>query len=216
MCAFAHMQKLASLALLVSGLSICAWGQTYEISLLSGWARMNKGPLGSVSADDPQDFDTTFKNGYSFGARLTYNTRGYYGHEVGYVYTRAGIQSKVPDADGNRTTYESKVAIQQAFYNFLIYFMPRGERWRPFITGGLQTHRYGNPGIPGWSGIPTRNYGGNYGGGIKLKLLNHAFLRLDVRDYFTGKPYELYFQAALPKRGHVRQQEASFGIVIGF
>jgi hypothetical protein len=216
MSAFVRMQKLASIAVLVFGLSICASGQTYEISVLSGWARMSKRPLGSISADDPKGSDTRFKDGYSFGARLTFNTRGYYGHELGYVYTRAGIQSDIPDANGNRTRYESKVAIQRASYNFLIYFMPRGERWRPFITGGLHAQKYGRPGIPDWPAIHTRNFGANYGAGIKLKLLDHAFLRLDVRDYITGRPYDLYFEGAARARGRTRQQEASLGIVIGF
>jgi hypothetical protein len=210
------MQKLPCLVLLVSALFGRAWGQTFEVSVLGGLARMGKAALGSVSAEDAKDDDTQFKNGYSYGARLTYNMRGYYGHELGYLYTRAGIQTKIPDAAGNRTTYEGKVAIQQAFYNFLIYFMPRGERWRPYITGGFQAHKYGNPRIDGWMGLATRNYGANYGAGIKVKLFEHALVRFDVRDYITGKPYDLKFSALSPGGGTVRQQEASFGIGIGF
>ncbi len=61
MCAFASMQKLSCLALLVSALVGCAWGQTYEVTVGGGLARMSKAPLGSVSADDPNDDDTVFR-----------------------------------------------------------------------------------------------------------------------------------------------------------
>jgi hypothetical protein len=211
------MQKLARLALLVPALMACAWGQTYEVSVVSGLARMSKSPLGSVSADDPIDNDTMFKRtAYSYGVRLTYNPYQYYGHEAGYTYSRAGLRTNIPDADGNRTLFEDKVAIHQAFYNFLIYFMPKGERWRPFMTGGLQAYNYGNPKTAGWTGVATHNYGFNYGVGLKLKLFNHALVRFDLRDSRTTKPYKLNPVDYTSFSGWVRQQEASVGIAIGF
>ena len=111
---------------------------------------------------------------------------------------------------------DSHVNIEQAFYNFLIYMMPKGERWRPYITGGLQAVKSGNPKIDGWTGIATRNYGFNYGGGIKFKLQKHILVRLDLRDYFTGRPYDLAFQDIDLEGKLIRQQEASFGLVIRF
>lgn len=217
MCVFASMQKLSSLALLVSALVGCAWGQTYEVTVGGGLARMSTAPLGSVSSDDPKDDDTSFKkNAHSYGLRLTYNPYAYYGHEVGYRLTRASLRTSIPDADGNRTTFEDKVAIHQAFYNFLIYFMPKGEWWRPYITGGVHAYNFANPHIAGWTGIGTRNYGVNYGGGLKLKLFNHALVRLDVRDYITTKPYNLTSQDPINFSGWGRHQEASVGIGIGF
>jgi len=217
MCTFASMQKLSCLALLVSALVGCAWGQTYEVSVVSGLARMSKAPLGSVSVDNPQDNDTVLRNGYSYGVRLTYNPYVYYGHELGYLYTRAGLRTSVPDANNVRTTFEDKVAVHQAFYNFLIYFMPKGERWRPFITGGAQAYDFGNPHhTPGWTGVATRNYGVNYGGGLKLKLFNHALVRFDLREYLTTKPYNLNAVDSTNFSSWERHQEASVGIAIGF
>lgn len=216
MCAFAVMQKLSCFALLLSGLLGCAWGQTYEVSVVGGLARMSKAPLGSVSSEDPKDDDTTLRNGYGYGGRLTYNTPGYYGHELGYMFARVGLRTRIADADGNRTTFEDKVAVHQAFYNFLIYFMPKGERWRPFITGGVQACDFANPHIAGWTGTGARNYGFNYGGGLKLKLFNHALVRFDLRDYITTKPYNLTPKDPLSFGGWARRQEASVGVSIGF
>ncbi len=217
MCVLASMQKLSCLALLVWVLAGCAWGQTYEVTVGGGLARMSKAPLGSVSADDPIDDDTVLRNGYSYGVRLTYNPYVYYGHEVGYRYTRAGLRTRIPDANGVRTTFEDKVAVHQAFYNFLIYFMPKGERWRPFITGGAQAYNFGKPHhIAGWTGEAGRNYGVNYGAGLKLKLFNHALVRIDLRDYITTKPYNLTPKDPMSFSGWERHQEASVGIGIGF
>jgi opacity protein-like surface antigen len=195
-----------------------AGAQTYEVSIFRGWARMSKAPLGSNNPDSPVDNETTFRNGSSTGIRLTLNMRGYYGHELGFTHTRAGIRTSILQADGTTMTpVESHVNIEQAYYNFLMYMMPKGERWRPFVTGGVQAADTRGPKIEGWRGVKTRNYGFNYGGGIKFKLQKHLFVRLDLRDYFTGKPYNgLAFKDTTQANKLIRQQEASFGLDFGF
>ena len=57
-----------------------AVAQTYEVSVVRGWARMSKAPLGSNNTDNPVDDETKFRNGSSTGIRLTLNMRVYYGH----------------------------------------------------------------------------------------------------------------------------------------
>ena len=195
-----------------------AWAQTYEVSIFRGFARMGKAPLGSNNSDTPVDNETMFRNGWSTGIRLTLNMRGYYGHEVGFMHTRAGIRTSILQADGTTMTpVESHVNIEQAFYNFLIYMMPKGERWRPYMTGGVQTAKTGNPRIDGWQAAAMRNFGFNYGAGIKFKLSKHFLVRLDARDYLTGKPYaDLSFKDSTRRGSLVRQQEASFGLDFGF
>jgi opacity protein-like surface antigen len=178
---------------------------------------MSKAPLGSNNTDNPVDDETKFRNGSSTGIRLTLNMRGYYGHELGFLHTRAGIRTSILQADGTTMTpAESHVNIEQAFYNFLIYMMPKGERWRPYITGGLQAAKTGSPRIDGWRGSATKNYGFNYGAGIKFKLSKHFLVRLDARDYFTGTPYNLSFKDITQGNKFLRQQEASFGLDFGF
>jgi hypothetical protein len=179
---------------------------------------MSKAPLGSSSPESQDNRDTTFRNGYSNGLRLTWNPHRYYGYELGYLQTRATVQTKIKStADAPKQTYEGKATLHQAFFDFLAYWMPKNERWRPYFALGAQAQKAGNPrGIPEWKGNPTRNYGVHYGAGIKLRLFNHALVRFDVRQYLTGKPYDLDFPDIKTAGGTMRQEEASFGLVIGF
>ena len=176
-------------------------------------------PLGSISDTKPKDNDTRLKGEYGYGVRLTLNTKGYYGHEIGYIYGRGTLTTTTRAEEGKtvtETTHKGKVVFRYAFYNFLMYCMPRDERWRPFIAVGLQAHQYGAPAIAGWDPGGTRNYGGNYGGGIKIRLFKNALVRFDVRQYIGGKPYDLTFEDQLKSGGLLRQLEGSFGVAITF
>lgn len=194
--------------------------QKWEVGGTAVLGRFSPADLGSVVSDDREGEQTRVLGRRGLGLRLTRNTPGYYGHELGYIRSDALVRSNVL-VDGVRTPQEDEVRVHQIFYNFLIYFMPAGERWRPFITGGLQTHQYGTPDIRGWPSGGTRKYGVNYGGGLKLLLFKNALIRLDIRDYITGKPYNLYFAPgdfADPFRGggRLRQYEFSAGFSIAF
>ncbi len=196
-----------------------AAAQTYEISVLAAYPRIGRAPLGSISETRARDDDTRLKGEYGYGVRLTRNTKGYYGHEIGFIYSRGTLQTTTRKEEGRTlitTTREGKVIFRYAFYNFLMYFMPKGERFRPFITVGLQAHQYGAPAIPEWDRGGTRNYGGNYGGGMKIKLFKNALVRFDVRQYIGGKPYDLTFEDQLKSGGLLRQLEGSFGVAITF
>ena len=217
MTASIRMIKLLCAVPLLFAFLGSAGAQTFEVSIVRGLARMSKSPLGSNNLSSPVDNETQFRNGSSTGIRLTLNMRGYYGHELGFLHTRAGIRTSILQADGTTMTpVESHVNIEQAFYNFLIYMMPKGERWRPYITGGMQAFKHGNPRIDGWTGFASRNYGFNYGAGIKLRVYKHFLVRLDARDYFTGRPYTLTFSDLNLQGKLIRQQEASFGLDFGF
>lgn len=190
--------------------------QRFEFGVLGTKTTIREAPLGSLN-DDPLDDDTSLKGGYGYGARFTFNTRGYYGHEVGYINSRATFRTQLLAEDGEtRVPHEDAIRIQQAFYNFLIYFMPAGERWRPFITGGLQAHQYGAPNIPDQDIGRSRNYGANFGAGLKLKLFPHALARIDFRDYVNGKPYDLTFDDPTKSGGTIQHLEFSFGLSITF
>ncbi len=201
-------------ALLCLLTTAAAQAQRMEFSLVAGYPRWNAAKLGSSADRDGKDTDTRILGREGYGARLTLNTRGYYGHEVGYMYNRAVVRARV-GREGTRGPdifREDEVPVRQAFYNFLMYFMPAGERLRPFMTGGVQAHDYAEPGFSEWKGFPTRNYGLNYGGGLKLKLFKHALVRVDVRQYIGGKPYDLTFEDPVKSGGLVRQLEGSVGV----
>jgi hypothetical protein len=179
---------------------------------------MSKEPLGSSSPVSPKDDDTTFRNGYSNGIRLTWNPHRYYGYELGYLQSYPTLRVKIQASkSAPKETFDRKVTLHQAFFDFLVYWMPKNERWRPYVAMGVQAQQSRNPhDIPQWSGYSTRNYGFHYGLGLKIKLFNHAQVRLDARDYWTGMPYDLSFQDMTQAGGFVRQQEASVGIGFTF
>lgn len=189
--------------------------QTYEFGVLGGYARMNAKDLGSVSAESPKESDTSIQADHAEGIWLTANTRGYYGHELTYLQTRFNVDSVLRTVVNNSTvttTARDRTAVRQLSYNFLIYFMPRGERWRPFVTGGLQANQYHQPNIEGWPSGYVRHYGANWGGGIKFHLLPHTVLRLDARDYYGGKPYKLNLQTG----GSIHELTATAGFGFTF
>jgi hypothetical protein len=218
--------KLSISALLLLLLaSTLALAQRYEVSASGSFPILAGASLGSISAESIENNDTNLRGQYGYGVRLTRNTRGYYGHEVGYTRSQIRFRTTFRSTADNvttTTTREDRVNMQQINYNFLIYFMPNGERWRPFVTGGLEGARYSPPRFAEWPGGGSRNWGVNWGGGLKVKLFPHALMRLDVRDYITGKPYGniLQFNSALggvgAGGGVFHQLEASAGFGIAF
>ncbi len=204
-------------------LCLCAFtavrGQRFEITPVGGYLRLPKANLGSLpSATSFKETDTTLRGDYSYGLRFTWNTKGYYGHEFGYILSRAGMTSVVRTTEDDVTVerqVRDRVVIQEGFYNFMMYFMPAGEWWRPFATIGGQTFNFGAPSFPEWEGGSWRNYGVNYGAGIKLKAKALLF-RIDFRDYVTGKPYGLQFDDPTRSGGLTHNLEGSVGVGIAF
>lgn len=192
-----------------------ARAQTYELGILGGYDRMTHGGLGSVSPENASVGDTRIKADYSEGAWITVNTKGYYGHEFSYLMTRFMVKSTVRNTVDTVTTtsiLEDRTAMRQLNYNFLMYFMPRGERWRPFMTVGAQAYDYHAPNIANWPSGSVRHYGANWGGGLKLALFPHTLMRFDFRDYIGGKPYKLSQQIS----GPMHQFEGTVGFGFTF
>jgi len=210
------MRKL--LVVFLCGPAVLLQGQKWEVNFSRVVSRISDAPLGSLN-ESPRvkDDDSRLVGRNGYGVRLTYNQRGYYGHEFGYIRTRAVFQTKLrPDAK-TVNEVEERVWVQEAFYTFLMYCMPRGERWRPYIAVGLQAHQYAAPkNIPEFDTGPTRNYGVNYGLGLKLHLIPHSVIRLDFRDHFGGKPYDLTFDDPARSGGILRSMELSAGVGITF
>ncbi len=194
-----------------------ARAQKYEISPVFSYVHIGRPALGSISPNDPQDNDSRFTNSPGYGVRLTWNTWQYYGNEIGYLRLAPIFRTIVrDDANPNGVLLEDKVKVHLLFYNFMIYFMPRNERWRPFVTGGLQAYQYGRPHFPDFPEGKTRHFGGNWGGGIKIRLASHAQARVDFRDYIGGKPYDLTFATASKSGGIMHMLEGSVGIGLTF
>lgn len=195
------MKTHITLALLVL-CAASASAQTYEISASGGYNYIYKNGIGSLNGStDAKANDSSLRPGTAFGARLAYNTSGYYGFELGYLNTNAKFRSNIKYADGSFGVESGKARVQLASFNFLIYMMPNREKWRPYVTGGIHGVQFGAPRIPNWLGGGARSYGGNFGGGIKLFPHKNVFFRADLRDYITGKPYDLTYPDPTPGSG---------------
>jgi len=211
------MNRFLLAAPLFFAVCLSAPAQKYEVSVSKGIFRPTDAVLGSFYEESPKDDDTRFVSGSpaSLGARITLNTPGYYGHEVSYTRSRPALRIRVRPATGGPVLRDVKINTYIASYNFLMYFMPAGERIRPFMTGGAQMQYYGNVDIPESYGS-SRHYGVNYGLGLKFMLFKHGLLRVDFRDFFGGKPYDLRFEEITRTGGIVRHMEFSVGFSLAF
>src|ERR1700692_1904403 len=173
-----------------------------EVSLKFGWAVMKDNILGIAA--DLSGTQYTINNGFNLAARMTLNTRKYMGHEFGYSYSRTKLGAT--GFSGNQ-----ELSAHQGFYAFLLYALPQGSRIRPFAAGGAQFTTFVPPGASAAYGQGTTKYGGNFGGGVKLKISSLFLLRLDARDYVTGKPFNLINQS-----GALHQIEVTAGLGLMF
>ena len=193
--------------------------QTWEVAPIAGYLRLSSKPIGSASSASPKDGDTKLHALQpAYGLRLTWNTSNYYGIEAGYLRSKARIDAKLVPEGGKDSVLESgTVWLDQIFLNGVSYFMPRGERFRPYVTAGAQVQFYSSPPLANWTRGPApRAIGFNYGGGIKIRLFKNALVRLDVRDIFGGSPYDLSFDTQFGGGGRYRQFAGTLGLGITF
>jgi len=195
--------------------------QQWEVAPIGGYLRLSKKPLGSLNQSAPKDDDTKlYPRQPAYGVAVTLNTKGYYGVEAGALRSRARIDSKIDPGDGNPVLETGTVNQTQAFLNGISYFMPRGERFRPYATAGFTAQFWSTPGLPHWSGGSSKNIGFNYGGGLKIRLAKPVLFRLDVRDIWAGAPYSLQYETSgttsLRSPGLYRQLQGTIGIGIMF
>jgi opacity protein-like surface antigen len=172
-----------SLFLLLSlGCATAAFGQLGEVALSFGTARARSNSVGTL--DQTGGAEGKLDTGFRLGFRFTINSRRFFGHEIGYAYTRSVL--KIPDYG------DVNMPIHQGMYNFLAYATPEGSKVRPFGTAGVQFSTFYPPGTGVFQGNGVTKFGFNYGGGVKVKVSSMFLVRLDVRDYVNAKPEILY------------------------
>ena len=182
--------RLWIIALLLAAASGTLFAQDAEFSLSGGTSRISSKDIGSGYSLD---------NGFSLGFRLTLNSMRYFGHEVGYSYSRTHLLLQGVDQGG--------MAIHQGGYNFLAYPTKEGKRIRPFATGGAHFSNFVQPGSSAAQGGGSTKFGINYGGGIKVRLTSMFAARADYRQYVTGKPFDLSGAS-----GKLKQNVISLGL----
>jgi opacity protein-like surface antigen len=170
----------------------------FEVGLHGGVNRYSGKDIGTFRVTDTARI--TLEDGWRFGFRTTFNNYRFFGHELGYAYNRT--QFRLNDTQ----PVEFGTAIHQGFYNFLAYGTPEGSRIRPFAAGGAHFSNFIWPGQSVTYGGGSTKLGYNYGGGVKVRITPIFALRLDFRQYVTGKPFDLPNQS-----GRFRQNEISAG-----
>jgi opacity protein-like surface antigen len=195
------MKKLIpAVALLVFAGALSA--QTAEVAISGGVSALSNKVLGSLSGSTTAGDNLSLDNGFRLAFRFTLNPQAFFGHEIGYAYNRTALNYQ------SSSSSNAGMAIHQGFYNFLVYATPEGSRIRPFATGGAHFSNFVPPGASVSSGQGTNKMGFNYGGGVKVKLTNLLGFRVDLRQYQTGKPFDL------GGSGLLRQTEVSAGVSI--
>jgi hypothetical protein len=195
--------------------------QEWEVAPVGGYLRLSKKPIGSLNQTKAKDDDTKlFPKQPAYGLTATWNSRGYYGIEAGVLRSRARIESNIDPGDGTPVLERDTVTENQVFVNGVAYFMPRGERFRPYATAGAQVQFWSAPNVPHWLGGSSKNVGFNYGGGVKIRLVKPVLFRIDVRDIWAGAPYSLQYatssDTSLRSPGLYRQLQGTIGIGFTF
>ncbi|HEX8984375.1 MAG TPA: hypothetical protein VF767_03050 [Bryobacteraceae bacterium] len=212
------MKRLLTVILFAALVGGLAQAQTYEFGIFGGYARFSRPALGSLSPESATDTDTRLKANYVEGAWIGLNTRGYLGNELSYARTNSTLRTTertLVNGVTVTTIPEDRIRVDRAAYNFLLFFMPNGSRWRPYVTGGAQAQQYQGPHFA-WPRGSRRHYGVNWGGGIKLIPMAHTLFRLDLREYIGGKPYGLSYVDSTKSGGTLKQYEATAGFAITF
>jgi hypothetical protein len=178
--------------------------QLFEVGGFGGVSRLNGRNVGTLGVGDPSPTENpgvSLADGWNFGFRMTINSDGFYGHEFGYAYNRTQLRFETAPVQ------EQGMAIHQGFYHFLLYGTREGSRVRPFVSGGGHFSNFVPPGASAQWGGGDNKFGVNYGGGVKVRLNPMWGIRLDVREFLTGKPFDLPNAS-----GNIRQLQITAGL----
>lgn len=177
--------KKCMLAWLVLSTS-ALFAQSGELWFSGGASLLAPKNIGSPSPDGDQS-DIRLGDGFRFGFRYDLNSAGHIGHEIQYAYNRTDLTDNTGAILGDAGS--AGVAIHQAGYNVLYYLHETREalKVRPFLTAGVHFSDFVLPGSGGPQGSSVK-FGGNFGGGVKVRLSPLFAFRADVREYMTGKP----------------------------
>jgi hypothetical protein len=175
------------------------FAQMTEAAVSLGVSRLSNAAIGS-SGSIPISLD----NGFRLGFRLTLNPKLFFGHEIGYAYSRTGFVTTPPQ--GGLGT-----AIHQGTYAFLAYATKEGSRIRPFAAGGAHFSNYAYPGFSALSGGGQSKFGFNYGAGVKIRVGEIFMIRFDGRQYMTPKPFGFPGSSGLLRQNEI---SAGFGLAL--
>jgi hypothetical protein len=177
-----------------------ALGQVFEAGGYGGALRYGSRTLGTTGSTAPGDsvVPVQYNDSWMFGLRMTVNPWTHFGHEFGYSYHRSPLQF----GSGSGVVAQG-TAIHNGNYSFLAYAAPEGSRIRPFAAAGGKFSNFIVPGASVTSGGGETKVGFHYGGGVKIIVHRMFLIRLDARQYVSGKPFDLSGQKGLLRRAEI-------------
>lgn len=182
------MRLFAAVAI---GLILCvrAYAQEAEIGVTAGYGSFRQGDLASFGGGG----DSTlyeYTGGVRIGARMSFDFRDYFAHEVSYAFQSAKfVETANTDSNATQTVLATSSQIHNYSYNFTAHATPRDSRARPFVTGGGGVTAFIPPGYSSFQARGETKFGYNYGAGIKFLLSDKYGIRFDVRNHSVGKPF---------------------------
>jgi opacity protein-like surface antigen len=183
--------------------------QYAELGVSGGFSRFRDGVLGTVGNFGGVRETYELGDGIRIGARMSFDVRGYFAHELAYSLQRAKFRVATDDPINNSSSVgETTIAVHNYYYNFVAHGTRRDSLVRPFVTGGVGVSSFGYPGYSALSRGQTK-FGYDYGAGIKFRITDKYGLRFDVRDHITSKPF---FQNA-DGRLHNLETSATFSFL---
>lgn len=183
------MRALA-LAVIFPTLCASALAQYAELGVTGGYGSFREGEVASFGAAGGSSEVFELGDGIRIGARMSFDFRGYFAHELAYSWQRTTLRVTTDDQVNNIfTVSERSSSIHNYYYNFTAHATRRGSRVRPFVTGGGGLSTFIPPGLSALSRQGDTELGYNYGAGIKFLASDRYGLRFDVRDHVTGKPF---------------------------
>ena len=186
-----------------------AAAQYAEMGISGGYSRFQDGEIASFGGFGGFREAYELGDGIRIGARMSFDYRAYFAHELAYSWQRAKFRITTDDpATQSSSVSETGSNIHNYYYNFVAHATRRGSRVRPFVTGGGGMSSFVPPGASGLSRGQTK-FGYNYGAGIKFLVTNRYGIRFDVRDHITGKPF---FRDS-PGRLHNLETSATFSFL---
>jgi hypothetical protein len=206
------MRKFA-IILGLAAFSTAAWGQAGEIWFNFGESLLQNSGLGTNLAFSNSSNDIKLDNGYRFGFRFNFNVGDHYGAEVGYAFNHSALDFDKAAAAGigSTTPVSLSMHMHQGTFDGLYYPLTTDKaKVRPFLVAGVQFDNFVPPGGASYNG--STKFGLNFGGGVKVHIKGMWAMRLDAREYFTGKPSFGFADNS----GLLWQTEVSAGVGIGF
>ena len=193
MLAFVARVCLLSIACCVLGSA-----QVAELTVAAKRSTVSDGYVGQAGLI-PRRFN--LEDGSGANLIFSMNGRSYFGHELTYGYERD--QLTLGDSD------QGNVQAHKFYYDFVVHAMKRDSRIRPFFLAGLGFSSFVPPSEAAIQASNITKFGANFGGGLKLRLLDHVGVRLDVRGLVAGKP-NFFDQSGI--EGNLHNVEYSVGL----